>query len=248
MRDGGKTMKGLAPWLLVACVAGGTLHAEGDARVPLGELLGRAVYRDELKSTEPARLGGELRRLFAAPLLEAYVEEHRGELKPTEQELAALREEADGRQRAQVPEIQRQIGAAEAELARPETPPARRQQLQFELAKLRHRLDGPSPQRVASRLERWKLQRAIYLKFGGGRVLWTPVTPEAFDATRRWLEQMERDGRFRLSDATLRQALYDYWDSPPPNIPLNDDRQRIEREFLHPEWEPRLAPAAAPAR
>ena len=60
-------------------------------REKIGEVLGKPVYRDELRPKYPFPTEeAELHRLFLDPVLEKYTAAHRAELEPTEAELAAV--------------------------------------------------------------------------------------------------------------------------------------------------------------
>jgi hypothetical protein len=59
-------------------------------REKIGEVLGRPVYRDELRSKNPPDLEDALHQLFSAPVLEKYCDAHRAELEPTPAELAVV--------------------------------------------------------------------------------------------------------------------------------------------------------------
>jgi hypothetical protein len=56
-----------------------------------------------------------------------------------------------------------------------------------------------------------KVQKRLYDQFGGGRLLFQQAGVEAFDATRRLLEQREREGAFTFTDPAVRALAYDYW-------------------------------------
>ena len=84
-------------------------------------------------------------------------------------------------------------------------------------------------------LSNWKFQRHLYQTYGGGSILWQQAGIEAFDATRTWLETLERNGKFKITDPELRSTLYHYWTTQRHGSFLTDDKQRI-REFLEPEW------------
>jgi len=60
------------------------------AREKIGEVLGRPVYRDELRSKNPSDLEDALHQLFSGPVFEKYYDAHRAELEPTPAELAAF--------------------------------------------------------------------------------------------------------------------------------------------------------------
>jgi hypothetical protein len=59
-------------------------------REKIGEVLGRPVYRDELRSKNPSDLEDALHQLFSAPVLAKYCDAHRAELEPTPAEIAAV--------------------------------------------------------------------------------------------------------------------------------------------------------------
>jgi hypothetical protein len=106
----------------------------------------------------------------------------------------------------------------------------------------------PRGRMMAERLlPAWKLQRHLYDHFGGGRILWQQFGVEAFDATRKWVENEERNGRLKFHDPHVRDAVYLYW-TVSHGAFLTDDPKRIDEEFLNPRWM-RPAPAATqPAR
>ena len=56
-----------------------------------------------------------------------------------------------------------------------------------------------------------KIQRFIYMRNGHGRILFQQAGPEAFDATRNLLLQLEKEGKFLISDPILREKTLKYW-------------------------------------
>jgi hypothetical protein len=56
----------------------------------------------------------------------------------------------------------------------------------------------------------WKFHRSLHREFGGA-VVWRETGPEPVGAYRRWLEQLERRGDFRIADAELRELFWSYW-------------------------------------
>ena len=85
-------------------------------------------------------------------------------------------------------------------------------------------------------MKSWKFQRHLHVEYGGGRILWQQAGLEAFDATRKWLESLEKAGKFKITDPKLRSMLYEYWTTQNHGAFLIDDEERIRREFLVPEW------------
>ncbi|MEM8865003.1 MAG: hypothetical protein AAGF31_05600, partial [Planctomycetota bacterium] len=82
----------------------------------------------------------------------------------------------------------------------------------------------------------WKLQRHLYQRFGGGRVLWQQAGIEAFDATRKWIESAETAGDFAVTGRQLRDALYHYWTMQNYGAFLTDDPQRVRDSLTAPPW------------
>lgn len=71
----------------------------------------------------------------------------------------------------------------------------------------------PEQEREFARLmtAQLKMQRFIHLRHGGGRVLFQQTGTEAYDATRRLLLDLERQGAFAITDPELRQQALGYW-------------------------------------
>src|SRR5690606_35955547 len=55
----------------------------------IGEVLGRRVFRDEIRTEGNVSLNDELHRLFTAPLMERYQRKHKAELDATPSEIAS---------------------------------------------------------------------------------------------------------------------------------------------------------------
>jgi hypothetical protein len=81
----------------------------------------------------------------------------------------------------------------------------------------------------------------LYVRYGGGRILWQQAGIEAFDAFRTWLDAREKQGDFKFTDRRLRSIYYEYWTTMNHGAFLTDDKERIRREFLEPEWMPNAA-------
>lgn len=94
----------------------------------------------------------------------------------------------------------------------------------------------PARQLAVFMLSNWKFQRHLYDHFGGGRILWQQAGTEAFDAMHKWLQSLEKAGKFRFTDPNLRAAFYAYWTTHNHGAFLTDDKERIRKEFLEPEW------------
>ena len=67
-----------------------------------------------------------------------------------------------------------------------------------------------------------KWQRFIHLRNGGGRILFQQMGLEAYDATRRLLLDLERQGKLTFADAKIREAALGYWLDDPAMGLLSD--------------------------
>lgn len=214
-------------------------------REQIGEVLGKPVYRDELKSGSEASLAGAVRHVFFGPIWKKDMEAHKVELTPTEGELAFAAEIFDKKRRDEIEaaggeaKIREQIKALDEQLARPDVVEKQKRKLQLDHTRLTQSLHLPGRSFAAFILDNWKLQKHLYDEYGGGRILWQQAGTEAFDATRQWMEAQEKKGEFKITDARLRAKLYEYWtrDDHPS---LFADPELIRQEFVEPEW---IAPA-----
>jgi hypothetical protein len=62
----------------------------------------------------------------------------------------------------------------------------------------------------AASIVRWKTMRALYRQYGG-RVVFQQAGPEPLDALRRFLEDGEKRGDFRIADPGLEAAFWRYF-------------------------------------
>jgi hypothetical protein len=212
-------------------------------REPIGEVLGKPVYRDEVKDET-------LHGIFLGPVWKKYREAHRAAITPTAAELKFAADFFDEEHRQRIvaeggeAKLRKQIERLEQRIAGDNLIGAEEKKLKVVLVIMQEKLKPPSSYGFASFiLDNWKFQKHLYDNFGGGRVLWQQAGLEAFDATRTCLESLEKQGEFKITDARLRAKLYEYWTRN--NHPgLFTDNEVIRREFLEPKW---IAPAVAKA-
>ena len=221
-------------------------------REQIGEALGMPVYRDEICTGK--RLRAELYRLFIIPVARVYRQTHEAEIVPTESEIAIATANLDRmhreRTRRQESELRGKLKAVEEELASKELKEEDKQKLESKRRTLRSKLERtlesklkpPGRSLALFLLRKWKGQRHLYDKYGGGRILWQQSGLEAFDATRKWLESLEKAGKFKITDPTLRTAFYEYWTTQRHGAFLIDDETLIRKEFLEPEWRKEPSP------
>ena len=230
--------------LVVVCAALVCAEPAGaGAREPIGEVLGKPVYRDEIRTDKDARLRSELHRLFSAPVLAKYRQDHQGEIEPTKEELEAATAVFQKQHRERIKDkeagLRAQLQEVEQQLARGGLTPEARKKLEVEKQVLQAQLKPPGRDFAVFMLGNWKFQRQLYDRYGGGRILWQQAGLEAFDAMRTWLEAQEKKGEFKITDPKLRTVFYEYWMTHKHGSFLIDDPERIKSEFLEPEWAPK---------
>ena len=224
---------------LLVCGAGNIGAVQGSGE-QIGQVLGTAVYREQIQQAEGQPLSYELFRLFFQPLMSGYYTEHQQELQPTAQEIDVVtafwvrkHQETVG---AHQVEIQAQLDDLVRKLAQPNLSEDERMDLEIQRDMLSGQLQPPDSRYAEWLLGSWKFQRHLYLTYGGGKILWQQTGFEAFDATYQWLLQQERSGAFAITDEDLRSAFYAYWTTLDHGTLLIDDQATIEQEFLSPEW------------
>jgi hypothetical protein len=230
--------------LAVACSAAEP-PAEG-GREQIGEVLGKPVYRDEIRTEKGLSLRSELHRLFTAPVMEKYRQAHRDEIEPTDEELKAAVKAFGERRRKRIedeaPKLRAELAEVEEQLAREGLAADARKSLEARKQALEGELKLPGRFFADFLLGNWKFQRHLYDRYGGGRVLWQQEGMEAFDAMRTWLEAQEKQGEFKIADPKLRATFYEYWTTQNHGSFLIEDPARIKSEFLEPEWAAKRTP------
>jgi len=211
-------------------------------REQIGESLGEPVYRDQIR-TKGFELRDELHRLFSGPASEKYRKEHEKEITPTKEEIASVAKQLNILHERQLQEegadLRSELKELEKSLANKEFPEGKKEKLELRIAYLQTRLTPPGEQLATFLLMNWKFQRHLYDKFGGGRILWQQAGQEAFDAMHKWLRSMEDAKDFEISDPKLRATFYEYWTTTKHGAFLTADKERIQNEFLEPEWIPK---------
>ena len=225
--------------LLLLSAAGAPLPAQQTTEPPreqVGEVLGKPVYRDEVKAKGASRL-------FFAPLVAEYRREHQAEIEPTKDEIKAVgdffQQKHAEEMKEKGPKMRARLAEVEQQLAGDDLDDKQRKKLEIEKTGLKARLRPPSEFFPVFILNNWKFQRHLYDHYGGGRILWQQAGLEAFDAMHKWLQDQERQGKFKVSDAKLRAELYHYWTTHNHGAFLTADKERIRSEFLEPAWLPK---------
>ncbi|TWT79686.1 hypothetical protein CA13_10920 [Planctomycetes bacterium CA13] len=231
-----------SPVLMLVLAMGLTVtgkETDQQQREQIGEVLGRPVYRDEIRVGKDVSLSDELHRLFTAPVTQQYRQTHKDKIAPTLAEIAAATKHFDNQHRERIkgqePALRRQLKSVKEQLTLKGLTEENKQKLTIEKMTLQARLNPPGKSFAAWMLNNRKFQLHLHQTYGGGRILFQQAGMEAFDATQKWLETLERDGKFKISDPKLRSVLYHYWTTQNHGPFLMDDKKRIH-EFLEPEW------------
>jgi ABC-type glycerol-3-phosphate transport system substrate-binding protein len=211
-----ETGKRLAAALLACAVAAGCAHSTyGDPAVPVaGKVLGTVVHTRDAE---------ELRYVVLRQLTERYAQEQGIVVTPAEKD-AYVRHVRETLARDRQQKAARRAELA-SQLAAGGLSDAERSRLAAEIASLDDflaALGDPAaakadPQEEEARQQvaaafilQWKINRALYKQYGG-RIIFQQGGPEPLDAYRRFLEQAQSRGDFRIVDQTLEAPFWRYY-------------------------------------
>ncbi len=156
----------------------------------------------------------KLADVVQARLLVAYAKRFR--LEPTEAEiqplLHSLQETSRNTEEAMRKTRERRLEEIQAKLKAPDLSAADRERLTADLAqweKFPTKLDTSAEDRkfMGLLVESWKIQRSLYQRYGG-RVLISSFGPTAIDALKKFLQEEEKLGSFKIFDPELRAAFW----------------------------------------
>jgi len=143
-------------------------------REKIGEVLGKPVYRDQIQTGRDAQLDEELHRLFLAPVLQKYCQEHKAEITPTEAEIAGAAVYFDKRLREERqqenPELREALKTVRDKLSHSKLTESQRESLDDERIVLEGQLIREEPKvrqelkSIKERLSRSKLTEAERLR------------------------------------------------------------------------------------
>jgi hypothetical protein len=139
-------------------------------REKIGEVLGKPVYRDQIETGKDVQLDEELHRLFLAPVVQKYCQEHKAEITPTEAEIATATAYFDKRHREERqkenPELREMLKTVREKLSHSKLTESQRDRLDDERIVLEGQLIGEEPKllqelkSIKERLSRSKLTHA----------------------------------------------------------------------------------------
>jgi outer membrane protein assembly factor BamE (lipoprotein component of BamABCDE complex) len=136
--------------LLLLLFLNSSVASQDDAkknREQIGEVLGKPVYRDEIRTVKDTPLRDELQRLFGSPVMQKYREKHKAEIEPTNEEIDAVTVVFDRKHQERIkpeePALREQLKAAEEQLAKKaELTKEKRQEIELEKARTRSKTDS----------------------------------------------------------------------------------------------------------
>lgn len=238
----GRVSAGLMLLLLISPLS--AQKKEAPPREQIGQVLGKPVYRDEIPAGTDRKLRSKLRGLFYTPVFEKYYKNNKTRFELTKQEIvsatAYFSEDEDvtsqeSRYRKQIKEIDSQLncpGIAADEKRR------------LEQKRLKIQLEYKQDSLISLLLsvaEYDNFERHLYKKYGGGRIRFTLMGTQAFDATHQWLEDQEEKGEFKIIDPELRTAFYHHWTDAVKQDGISNDKEVIREWLLKPDWAPKAA-------
>jgi len=220
-------------------------------RERIGEVLGKGVYRDEIRTGNGIRIEDELHRLFAQPVIAVYRLDHLAEITPTEDELRFAEAVFDRQHRESLKkqgneeELRAELDELTKRLNEPDFSAEEKQKTERRKLFLEAKLTPPGRFFASFMVSHRKFQQHLYRNYGGGRILWQQGGVEAFDAMHQWLQSLESKKQFVIDDPALRTAFYQYWTTQSHGSFLTADEHRIRTEFLEPDWLPPPTPPTA---
>jgi len=221
-------------WILSSQFVGVQVDAD---REQIGEVQGKPVYRDQLKSTKPA----DLSRLFLRPLWEEYARQHQDKLQATPEEIGAFQKMLNQEQQDDLKKVRVQRKEVEQKLEQNNLTETQKLELKRKhqaLTKQQKTLgdlleDPPDRQFLTLYLNIWKTERHLYLNFGKGKVIHQQIGGyEALDARRNWMKKQKEEGAFRITDPQLSKELEDYYKN---RDGVTVSEKGMDR-FLNPDW------------
>jgi hypothetical protein len=237
----------------------------------IGEVLGHAVYRQDLDKCEDVSLRKKLESVFYSKISSDYIITHTNEFQPNRFEIDYVRRYlirmfylANKQELDEIYERFTTIISKGKNVPKSSIPNEVQDEFMQILVRLdpyRNLISGLSVS-AKEMLFIWKSETAMYKQYGGGRVIrWAngikPLNNRygkkqflvyayyiaAFDARPQLARDYESKGLFKITDPKLRDEFYANWSSVADiKARVIDDIKVIEREFLHPEWEPIVEP------
>lgn len=230
--------------LAMACVSTAASSANADekpapARERIGSVLGKDVYRDQLKDSPTYR---DVAQFFLSAPMDKYRDEHGEKFDMTDEEirkgvewLTAQMQQRGGEDwerwqakgRESQADLLPRIGEIEASLRDEEIADAEAHDLRLALRLAKLELTLPHATEAWFLFSERKFEQFLYDEYGGGRIILQQLGPEALDARRKLLLELEAAGDFEITDPALRKLAYDYWERPAHPGGFHTDRRLL---------------------
>ena len=204
----------------------------------IGTALGKDIYRDELKDNPPTY--HQVVQRFMVPAMEEYEREKCEAFEMTDDEIragvewmeaetkkqgGARWEQWQAQSKQQKSHVDKRLAEIKSQLDNPATPENERLTLKTALRVTALESTHPHAGEVWLIMHRRKFEMYLYRNYGGGRIIHQQLGPEALDARRELLLELEQAGKFQITDPGLRKLAFDYWERPShPGGFHNDDR------------------------
>jgi len=222
---------------------------ETPPREQIGEVLGKPVYRDEILTGTKQKLRDQLHSLFFGPIIDQYYLKHKAKFQLTKSEIAKLKviyskDKVLGQTiKDEETYYRRLLKRIETQLKLTTLTPTERRLLEKKQQKMRLEIKQHTVLGFVLILaETEKFNRYLYKNYGGGRIRYLTMGTEAFDATHKWLENLERQGNFKITDPKLRTDFYQYWTDKVDIGSIENDKEDIQKWLLEPAWAAKTAP------
>jgi heat shock protein HslJ len=98
-----------------------------------------------------------------------------------------------------------------------------------------------------SMIRQWKLNRALYLQFGG-RIIHQQLGPEPLDAYRQYLEERQAAGDFTIHQKVFEGDFWHYFTTDSMHDFYESGSEEEAQAFAIPPWEPAAASAPTTAQ
>jgi hypothetical protein len=211
-----------------------------EKREKIGEVLGKTIYRDQIKSNR--NLYRQLHGLFRIPFERAFVKTHNNELQPQDWEIeyvaAYFKKKHEEKMKDEKENLLIELEIIERKLEENNLPENERKEFDSKKYYILNQLSPPRNYYYKKLLYHWKFHRFLYNKFGGGRVILEQEGLVAFDAMLKWIKFYEGKGDFKIYDSELRKEFYSYWSDMDKNSSFFLNESDLN-EFIHPKWEPK---------
>ena len=193
-----------------------------------------------LEREVPAADKAELSGIILGELLDRYALD--AKLEPTDEELDAFAERmVEIREQKLAEERKRRLGLKQ-ELKSDELTEEQRKVKQDELANLESILEFETKRKTSARasyraigmmfVTRWKVNKALHEKYGG-RVIAQQVGPEPLDAYRKFLEEEQKKGSFKIVAKDCEPLFWDYFTNEKKHVFYSDEKGK---KFITTPW------------